>query len=205
MDGTLVDNMSYHRQSWYSFLSKYNIDVSGKAFSEWSHGTIDEIIIRLFGSLDPELLRDLGNEKEMMYRQSYAGNVTEIPGLLSFIDKVSSAGVLLGLGTMGNKDNIEFTLGELDIAHHFDAVVGGDDVERGKPHPDVFLEGAKRLHLKPENCIVFEDTAGGIQAGVNGNMRVVGVETSLSREDILRLGAFASIKDYHDPFLTQLL
>jgi beta-phosphoglucomutase-like phosphatase (HAD superfamily) len=72
-----------------------------------------------------------------------------------------------------------FTLDGLDLRRHFAAVVGAADVEHGKPHPDVFLEAARRLDVAPEHCIVFEDAPLGVEAARRAGMRVVVLTTTL--------------------------
>ena len=61
----------------------------------------------------------------------------------------------------------------MDIYDQFEVVVGAEDIEKHKPHPDVFLEAAKRLNVDPSYCVVFEDAPMGIEAARRGNMKVV--------------------------------
>lgn len=66
-------------------------------------------------------------------------------------------------------------LGQLELAHYFDALVTADDVARHKPAPDVFLAAAQRLNVAPERCVAFEDTDIGIEAILSAGMSAVDV------------------------------
>jgi beta-phosphoglucomutase len=61
------------------------------------------------------------------------------------------------------------------LVSYFDAVIDGTKVTNAKPDPEVFLKGAEELKVKPENCVVFEDAAAGIEAAINAKMHSVGV------------------------------
>ena len=89
------------------------------------------------------------------------------------------AGVKLAVATSAPPANIVFTLDELDLRRHFDAVVGAADVARGKPHPDVFLKAAEKLGVAPQDCIVFEDAPMGVEAARRAGMKAVVITTTL--------------------------
>lgn len=73
---------------------------------------------------------------------------------------------------------VETCLGTIGIRHCFDAIVGGDEVARGKPDPEIFLLAARRLHAQPHRCIVFEDSPVGVAAARRAGMHAVAVCTA---------------------------
>src|SRR5690606_11421375 len=75
-------------------------------------------------------------------------------------------------------------------------VVGAEQVERGKPAPDLFLEAARRLGCEPSATLVFEDAVLGVQAGRAAGMVVCGVTTGESSEALLAAGAHFAIRDF---------
>ena len=81
----------------------------------------------------------------------------------------------LGLASSSNRPVIEFVLERAGIAELFDATVSSEEVERGKPAPDVFLEAARRLDVAPERCAAIEDSGNGIRAAHAAGMRVVAI------------------------------
>jgi beta-phosphoglucomutase len=78
-------------------------------------------------------------------------------------------------------------LKRVDLLKYFDTVVDGNKVSKAKPDPEVFLNAAKELGVKPEECIVFEDAEAGVEAALNGNLHVVGVgdEKTLNKAEMV--------------------
>lgn len=96
-----------------------------------------------------------------------------LPGVLSLLQEATSKGIKLGIGS--SSKNANFILKLLKIDHFFDVVIDGNGVEHPKPHPEVFLNGAKALNLAPAECIVFEDAASGITAAKAGGFIAIAV------------------------------
>lgn len=96
-----------------------------------------------------------------------------LPGVLSLLQEAKSIGIKLGIGS--SSKNANFILKLLKIDHFFDVVIDGNGVDHPKPHPEVFLNGAKALSLAPAECIVFEDAASGITAAKAGGFIAIAV------------------------------
>ena len=84
----------------------------------------------------------------------------------------------------------------LDIAGLIDASISGSDVMHGKPHPEIFTKAHEALGLKAEECVVFEDAANGIVAGLAAGCKCVGITTSATAETLNEAGAAMSVTDY---------
>lgn len=197
MDGTLVDNMHVHRDAWRLFLERKGLPFDEEQYHRNNTGTITEIIPRFFPeATDPAEAYRLGMEKEAVYRETYRGRVVPLPGLLAFLDALRKAQVRIALATAADRGNIDFTLDELGIRDRFDALVGSEDVQRGKPHPDVYLRAAERLGIEPGHCLAFEDSHSGIQAALAAGMHVVGLATTHSRSELEAYPLHALLDDY---------
>lgn len=96
-----------------------------------------------------------------------------LPGVLHLLQESKQRGIHLGVGS--SSKNANFILEKLSIRSYFEVVIDGNGVTDPKPHPEVFLNGAKALGLLPENCMVFEDAASGIAAAKAGGFFAVGV------------------------------
>ena len=96
-----------------------------------------------------------------------------LPGVLSLLQEAKSKGIKLAIGS--SSKNANFILKLLKIDHYFDVVIDGNGVEHPKPHPEVFLNGAKAMSLSPSECIVFEDAASGITAAKAGGFHAFAV------------------------------
>lgn len=96
-----------------------------------------------------------------------------LPGVLDVLQQANARGILLGVGS--SSKNANFILDKLNIRSYFEVVIDGNGVKDPKPHPEVFLNGARALGLDPSVCMVFEDAASGIAAAKAGGFTTVGV------------------------------
>jgi beta-phosphoglucomutase len=198
MDGVLIDSMPLHVLAWERYLQRLGISVEdlerrmhGKRNSELVRDLIDanlpEDVIFRHGADKEQLFRDMLLERELSHAQ--------IPGLIEFLER--HRGEPMAIGSNAEPENIEFILERLGLRPYFAVTVNGMQVERPKPFPDIYLEAAKRLGVGPKNCIVFEDSPTGVEAGRAAGMRVVGVATTPTHFQGIEL----CIKDFLDPAL----
>ena len=96
-----------------------------------------------------------------------------LPGVAALLEEAKAKGILLGVGS--SSKNAKFILNKLGIADYFAVVIDGNGVTDPKPHPEVFLNGAKAFNLAPNEVLVFEDAASGIAAAKAGGFTAVGV------------------------------
>ena len=203
MDGTLVDNMHYHHDAWMQFIDEKQLGIDAETFERDYHkGTIVEVMARFFPHLkSEEALRAVGNEKEILYRDTFGSLLQPIPGLHSFFEYLKAKDIPLGLATMGDQNNLDMTLKQLKIETYFHSTTGGDQVTKGKPHPEIFLHAAAKIKMAPEYCLAFEDPQSGIQSAQAAGMDVVGVATQFSKQQLLDLGCVNAITDYTEMVL----
>ncbi|NHZ93672.1 beta-phosphoglucomutase family hydrolase [Massilia sp. CCM 8733] len=184
MDGTIVDNMSFHTESWIAFFQRRGKDIDADEFFRTTAGRQGKEIIRaeMGEHLNDDEVRVLNDEKELVYRELYEPHRKTVSGFDELIALAKAHKVALAVATAAPNANITFTLDGLDLRRHFDTVVGAADVARGKPHPDVFLLAAQRCGVAPEHCIVFEDAPLGVEAARRAGMRAVVLTTTLPAE-----------------------
>jgi beta-phosphoglucomutase len=180
IDGTIVDNMHLHAEAFAVFAERHGLPpltrddrarLDGRRNSE-----IFPILFKRDVPRDEWLAYE--HEKEGLYRELSRGRLAPLNGLHDLIDRLKRDGIPMALATSAPKLNVEHTLAELDLAGAFPVIVRGDEVARGKPAPDVFLEAARRLGVDPAGCLVFEDAPMGIEAAQAAGMRVVALTTS---------------------------
>ncbi len=198
MDGTLVDNMNYHKQSWIELFKHHQLDLDYETFDQKYHkGSLVEIMARLFPHIsDRETLREIGSYKEVLYRDLYRPHIQPIAGLESFLTQIHQRNLPMGIATMGDQHNIDFTFEALQIGPYFHSTTGGHEVVRGKPHPEIFLTAAQKIGVDPQDCLAFEDTRSGITAAHQAGMDVVGVTTMFDEKTLLALGCIKTISHY---------
>lgn len=199
MDGTLVNNIRYHEESWILFLNQHGIDMEPENFAAQNHGTMDEMIIRFFGNDLPESrVKELGLKKEEAYQNLYRPHIREVNGLTLFLQKLNQDKIKTGLATMGIPTSIDFILQSLKIRDYFHAITGGIEVAKGKPNPEIFLKTLEKLNVNSKDTIAVEDSAGGIKAAKDAGMKVVGIATTHSKEELMDFGCCRVINDYSE-------
>jgi HAD superfamily hydrolase (TIGR01509 family) len=97
-------------------------------------------------------------------RRLMAGGIPVKPGVVELLEFLAGRGLPLAVATSAGRETAEHYLGRAGLLGRFNAVATRDDVERTKPHPDVYLEAARRLAVAPERCIAFEDSNIGLAA-----------------------------------------
>ena len=121
---------------------------------------------------EKERLADIKNEyyKELLQR---INDSDLYPGAIELLERFKNEGLKLAI--CSSSKNAQAVLDALDLAKYFDVVIGGNDIENSKPHPEIFLAGAEQLGLSSEECIVFEDAESGVAAALAAGMKCVGV------------------------------
>ena len=202
MDGTLMDNMPYHKQSWIELFKYYKLELNYDTFDKKYHkGSLVEIMARLFPEIsDLETLRKIGSYKEELYRELYRPHVKSIPGLMLFLEKKFQEKIPMGLATMGDQHNIDFTFNALNLTNFFHSTTGGHEVKKGKPHPEIFLKAAEKICVDPSDCLAFEDTASGILSAKAAGMDVIGLTTMFDKKTLIKMGCKRAIDNYTEDF-----
>lgn len=204
MDGTLVDSMPYHYKSWEVFFEQQGIYLTKEEFDSIHHGTLFDIMPRIFGDISHEESYRLGMIKEQAFRDLYKHEIKPIDGLVEWLEALKKAGLKIGLGTAADFTNADFTVDAIDIRKYFDVIVTSDIVKEGKPSPAVYLKVAEMLQVNPAGCVVFEDTLSGIRSGLSAGMKVIGITTGLSREEMQVLPVSAVIDHYQSLSLNDI-
>lgn len=197
MDGTLVDNIPYHEESWIVFLREYGIVIEPENFAAQNHGTMDEMIIRFFGNdLTETKVYELGLAKENAYQALYKNHIKEVHGLTPFLQKLKQNNIKTGLATMGIPASIDFILDSLNIKEYFHQITGGIEVSKGKPNPEIFLKTLEKLQVHSKDTVAVEDSIGGIKAARDAGLKVIGITTTHSEEELMDNGCASVIRDY---------
>jgi beta-phosphoglucomutase family hydrolase len=184
MDGTLVNNLSYHLEAFRIFYKKYNIThIDEKEFLNFCNGRTNEAVMRfIFGDdLTDEQTAELGEEKEAIYRDVYRPFLALADGLRPLLEQFHDAGIAIGVASSAIRTNIDFVLDGLDIRRYFSAIVDSSMVSHGKPDPECFIKCAALLKREPQNCIVFEDAISGVAAGKNAGSKVIAITSIMPR------------------------
>jgi beta-phosphoglucomutase len=179
LDGVIVDTARYHYLAWRRLAHQLGFEFTeeqNEALKGISRMDSLEIVLSVGKvTLSASDKVKYAAEKNAYYlelcSQMTPGEV--LPGVMGFLEEARAKGIRIGLGSASK--NARTILDTIGITQLFDAIVDGNRVINSKPDPEVFLIGAKELHAKPEECVVFEDAAAGIEAARRAEMKSVGV------------------------------
>lgn len=179
-DGVIVDSARLHESSWAVLAREVERPLPKGHFKRGFGRKNESIIAEILGWTDePRRIAVLSKRKEEIYRELViAEGVEPLPGVVEFLQRLREAGVPCAIGSSTHRANIETVFAITGLARFFSHVVAAEDVGTGKPDPEVFLLGAKRIGREPACCIVFEDALPGLQAAKAGGMRAVAVATT---------------------------
>ncbi len=197
LDGTIANSEHLHRQAFNILLKKYNLTIDKKMWQTQFIGTgsrhIAEWIIHHYHL--PEDLDTFVHKRQQLYQKLVAEHpVKPIAGFKRFFAKLQKSGFKVAVASSGHHNNILSTLRAIGIAHI--PIVSIEKVRFRKPHPQIFHVTAKKLGIKPEECIVFEDSAPGIEAAHRAGMNVIAVLTTTPKRILMKLKPKMMIRDY---------
>ncbi|GEO12195.1 HAD family hydrolase [Segetibacter aerophilus] len=209
LNGTMIDDMEYHARAWSTILNNdLNANLTMDQVRKEMYGKNSEVLIRVFGEgkFSAQEMDKLSIEKEKRYQKEFFPELRLINGLDQFLKAAQDKSIGMAIASAAIPFNIDFVLDNLHLREYFAAIVSADDVATSKPHPETFLKAANLLNTLPEDCIVFEDAPKGVEAAQNAGMKTVVLTTMHEKEEFAQYNNIvAFVKDYSDPFFTDLL
>lgn len=181
LDGTLIKSEKNYEIADGEFLRRLGVEAAQEFFEEvrgMGNGPIFDILRERYGvtGTNEELLA----QKDEIYMELARDEIDLYEPMLELVDALRGTRPL-AVATGSSPAVLRRVLGLLDLAPRFDAILAADEVGRGKPYPDVFLETAKRLGVSPENCLVIEDSVSGVEAARRAKMMCIGVPSTEER------------------------
>jgi beta-phosphoglucomutase len=202
MDGVIIDSNHWHRIAWSEYTRRHGVEMTSAMQLRMYGKRNDEIIRDFLGShlADNEIFAH-GAAKEALYRELITPHIETslVPGIREFLERHRN--LALGVATNAEPPNVDFVLDATGLRPFFRIIVNGHQVTHAKPHPEIYLRVAASLGIPSENCIVFEDSHTGVEAGLAAGMRVVGLTTTHS--DLH--GVALQIPDFRAPALESWL
>ncbi|WIV20383.1 beta-phosphoglucomutase [Paenibacillus polygoni] len=181
LDGVITDTAEYHYLAWKSLADELNLPFD-KEFNEKLKGVSRMESLELILSLGDTAYSDeekkaLAEKKNDLYKEMIA-KVTPadlLPGIEALLKELQEAGI--GTALASASKNAPFILDRLGVTHYFNHVVDVNLIKQGKPDPEIFLTGAAKLGVLPEECVGIEDAEAGIESILSAGMYAVGVGT----------------------------
>lgn len=180
MDGVLLDSEEFMCEAAMRMFAEKGLLVKKEDFLPFT-GTGEN---RYLGGVAEKYGFDLDLEKDKaraygIYAEITPGKLVPLPGVHEFIQRCRGRSLQLAVATSADRVKMEINLAALNLAEGtFDQTVNGLEVERRKPFPDIYLEAALRLGIKPGECLVVEDAVSGIQAAKAAGCKCLALTTS---------------------------
>ncbi|MAM91178.1 MAG: hypothetical protein CMI15_06840 [Opitutaceae bacterium] len=174
MDGLLLDSERISNESWLMACASLEVEIDENVFrsiigmnSRTSRATLER---QISDEVDLELLISTANE---IYRERVAAGIPLKPGARASIEWLDQADIPQSVATSTQHSLAKKKLGDHDLVQHFHPIVGGDQVEHGKPNPEIFLTAARQMEIEPADCIIFEDSRHGLAAASASGARPI--------------------------------
>ena len=197
MDGTMLDTEPTSLEAMIHAGAEMGVEITremGESFMGKSVARISDMLRTNFGEAF-DVKRAFALHVKYMDEIFEKSGVPVKPGIYELLDKLDACGIRKCVATSTGKERAMSKLASANIAHRFEVVVGGDEVENGKPSPDIFLKAAAACNIAPHDCIVIEDTEAGILGASAAGIPVIAVPDIAPLSEEIRGKAFAVCRD----------
>lgn len=186
MDGVICHTNPFHAEAFKQFFDRRNVPYTEQEFIDHMYGKHNSYIMQYFlkKDLTPAEVSVLEEEKEQLFRAIYQNHVEPITGFLEFLAALKVADFKTGVATSAPRANLELILEKLGFRSQLESILSSENVTSHKPNPEVYLTSAVNLGVDPTHCVVFEDSFSGVTAATNAGMKVVGVLSSHTEEEL---------------------
>ena len=179
LDGVICDTAHFHFLAWHRLAAEYGYELTQADNEQLKGVSRADSLTFILGLANKTLSTEQFNEDLRRKNEWYLdlvkdmGPLDVLPGVPSFFAEVAARKIPLALGSASKNANMVLT--RVGLIQAFDTIVDASQVSQGKPHPETFIKAAELLGIAPENCLVFEDSAAGVQAAISGGMKAVGI------------------------------
>jgi HAD superfamily hydrolase (TIGR01509 family) len=175
MDGLMLDTEPLALVAWRQALAEHGYTLSDEVGLATLGRTAEDTRLILQQSLGANLPYQAAfrRKKELVSETIAREGISAKPGLVELLAWLSSRGAATAVASSARREDVSAKLVRAGLLHRFDALVTGDQVQHGKPAPDIFLAAARQLHVPASACLVLEDSEAGIQAAHAAGMRPV--------------------------------
>jgi HAD superfamily hydrolase (TIGR01509 family) len=185
MDGVIVDSEPLWSDAEKQLLARRNLPYSPSLKTAMmgrdARGAVGFLMEHY--SLT-ESLGELIEERNQLIAELFKEHLKAMPGALDLVRSVIAAGIMTGLVSSSPKPLVELTLEKLGAIWLFDLTLSGDQVVRGKPAPDIYINAAEKLGVTPEYCLVIEDAPHGVAAAKDAGMCCLAISTSVGAVEL---------------------
>lgn len=183
MDGLMVDSERLYQQAQQEITSQFNKKLPEKVRLKMMGRKPLESMKIFVEALDiPENAVKVLEIRNDIMREKYITDLVPLPGLDYIIDAFYGK-LKMAIATGAQEEFLDIVVDQLQIRNKFDVLQASDEIEQGKPHPEIYLKTCKKLSLKPGDCIVLEDSLNGVLAGKKAGCYVIAVPSEYTKQE----------------------
>jgi beta-phosphoglucomutase family hydrolase len=203
MDGTVVDTTRIEYDAWKQIFDEQQVDFPYEEYIQVLGAKGAEIVKERI-DMNEDQIEELLEKKETYLKQLVEKNGLQlIPDVEKVLREIRKLNLKMALATGSSQEKLDFILERFQIRQYFDVFVTADDVENGKPDPEVFLKAAEKLNVPPQECVVMEDASNGVEAAKNAHMTCIAITSTRGKDQLEK--ADLVIDHYKDLSITEFL
>lgn len=187
MDGVLLDSEPIHQKVNFAYFQSLGAPVSEDFYKQNFIGLpVEQMLIYLQReySLEKSVPEMMAESAALLHEEFQQAALEPAEGAVELLEEMSQSNLNLAVGSSSSPALIELVISKLGLKDFFRFLVSGYQVEKGKPHPDLFLKIAELFQVIPENCVVVEDSTLGLEAASKAGMSAVGVNNPGAGQDM---------------------
>ncbi len=185
MNGVIIDDEHIHKKAFGETVKKFGISLSHEDYIECCAGKADrQGYIDIENKFNVDLpIENLLKEKAQMYLKLFPKNKVSYEGVIDLIKKLSKE-YLVALTSSSSRAEVDLIIEEFGIADDFVITISGGDVNIGKPDPEPYIKTAQILQVKPNECVVIEDSVSGIKSAKDAGCYCIAITTTHMRNEL---------------------
>lgn len=182
MDGVLVDSEPLHLRAFQELMQGFGISFTAEDNHEFL-GRTDRYVCETMATRHGLAIswESLVEQKEAVLSTLLKAEAKAQPGVMKLLQDANLRGIPMAVASSATAQTIELVVDTLGIRQYFQCLCSGEEVEHGKPAPDIFLLAARRLNVAPGDCLVIEDTFNGLRAALAAGMRCIAIPCDATR------------------------
>ncbi|GGH24025.1 haloacid dehalogenase superfamily, subfamily IA, variant 3 with third motif having DD or ED [Cribrihabitans marinus] len=204
LDGTLLHSDPIHETVFEELWAARGLEAPEGFYMTHIHGRLNVDVFAEFLPDEPDP-QGLSEWKEAQFRDRLPRPYPATPGAAALIGRAETEGWRMAVVTNAMRLNAEAMLQAIGLRGAFETIVIGEECSRAKPHPDPYLAAMRDLGVAPSDCVAFEDSPSGLRSAAASGAFTIGVRSGLDDAALRAAGARATIQDFNDPALPDLL
>lgn len=187
MDGVIIDSEPIHFEVDMQTMKDFGCGISKEELNKYV-GTTNEYMwtdIKNKYKLDKSVEEIINYRSEMVKRKVIESDLAPIEGIIDLLKDLKDKNIPAAIASSSPKDFIKVVVSKFELEDYFSCILSGEEVENGKPAPDIYVETAKKLGIPPEECIVIEDSKNGVLAAKKAGMKCIGFKNPNSGDQDL--------------------